>query len=229
MVRVKWFGHAAFLVDVGGKKFLVDPWITNPKSPVKNVREVAGNVDYIIVTHDHGDHLGDTLELMRANKSIKLIAIYEIADYVGRELGDQERVIGANIGGPIDLGNGYYVILTNALHSSSRGHATGAVFGREGELVYHAGDTGLTYDMKLIGELYKPLVAILPIGGHFTMGPREAAKAVELIRPKYAIPMHYETFPVIKGRPEEFKEYVSKLAPEVKVVILRPGEEVELK
>lgn len=229
MVRVKWLGHAAFLINVSGKKFLVDPWISNPKSPVKNLEEVARDVDYIIVTHDHGDHLGEAIEIMRINKSVKLVAIYEIAEYIGKELGDQERVIGANIGGPIDLGNNYYVVLTNALHSSSRGHSTGAVFGRDGELVYHAGDTGITYDMKLIGELYKPLIAILPIGGHFTMGPKEAAKAVELIKPKYVIPMHYETFPVIKGKPEEFKKYVSELTPEVKVIILRPGDEVELK
>ncbi len=228
MVRVRWLGHAAFLVTVGTKKFLVDPWIENPKSPV-GVDEIANEPDYIIVTHHHLDHLGNTIEIMRKNEKAKLISIFEIANYVAEQLGDESRVIGANIGGPIDVGDGYTVILTPALHSSERGSPTGAIFGREGEYVYHAGDTGVTYDMKLIGELYSPLVAILPIGGHFTMGPKEAAKAVELIKPKYAIPMHYHTFPVIKGDPKKFEEYVKEYAPEVKVVILRPGEEIELK
>lgn len=228
MVKVKWFGHAAFLVTIGNKKFLVDPWVLNPRSKLRSLDELP-DIDYIIVTHDHGDHLGNAIEIMKKKSKAKLIAIFEIANYVAQELGSSERVIDANIGGPIDLGNGYYVILTNATHSSSRGHSTGAVFGREGEYVYHAGDTGLMYDMKLIGELYRPILALLPIGGHYTMGPREAAKAVELIRPKYVIPMHYHTFPVIKGSPEEFKEYVEKFVPEVKVVILKPGEEVELR
>ncbi len=229
MVKVRWLGHATFIVDIGGRKFLVDPWITNPKSPVKNVEEIAKDINYVIVTHDHGDHLGDAIEVLKSNRNARLVAIFEIASHIADEVGDSSRVIDANIGGPIDLGDGYYVILTNAHHSSLRGHSTGAVFGREGEFVYHAGDTGLMYDMKLIGELYKPLVAMLPIGGHYTMGPKEAAKAAELIRPKYVIPMHYGTFPVIKGSPKEFKEYVSKYAPDVEVVILKPGEEVELK
>ncbi len=229
MVKVKWFGHAAFKVVIEGKTFLVDPWIRNPLSPVKSIEEVVKDVDYIIVTHDHGDHLGDTIDIMRLNKKVKLVAIFEIANYVAEQIGDQSRVIDGNIGGPIDLGDGYYVILTPALHSSTRGSPTGAVFGKEGLYVYHAGDTGLTYDMKLIGELYKPIIALLPIGGHYTMGPKEAAKATELIRPKYVIPMHYNTFPVIKGRPEDFKKYVEDLVPEVRVIILKPGEEVELK
>ncbi len=228
MVKVRWLGHAAFLVTIGAKKFLIDPWIENPKSPV-SVDEVATEPDYIIVTHQHADHLGNTIDIMKKNKKAKFVAIFEIANYVAEQLGDESRVIGANIGGPIDLGDGYTAILTLALHSSERGSPTGVVFGREGEFVYHAGDTGLTYDMKLIGELYKPLIAILPIGGHFTMGPKEAAKAAELIRPKYAIPMHYHTFPVIKGDPKEFESYVKEYAPEVKVVILSPGEEIELK
>ena len=228
MVKVLWLGHAAFLITVGVRRFLIDPWISNPKSPV-NIDEVAPKPDYIIVTHDHSDHLGETIELMQRNKKVKLISVFEIASYVAEQIGEEGRVIGANIGGPIDLGEGYSVILTPALHSSSRGSPTGAVFGRDGEYVYHAGDTGLMYDMKLIGELYRPLIALLPIGGHFTMGPREAAKAAELLKPKYVVPMHYHTFPVIKGNPEDFKKFVSEYAPEVNVIVLKPGEEVELK
>ncbi len=226
MIRIKWYGHSAFEVQIGDKVFLVDPWLSNPKSPIKG--EFPVEPDYVIVTHDHGDHLGDTISILRRTKKAKAIAIFEIANYIASEIGDPSRVIDGNIGGPIQLDDGYFVILTSATHSSQRGHSTGALFGREGELVYHAGDTGITYDMKIIGELYSPKVALLPIGGHYTMGPKEAAKATELIKPKYVIPMHYGTFPVLKGTPEEFKEWVSKFAPEVKVVVLQPGEEVSL-
>lgn len=228
MVKVKWFGHSAFAVKIGDKVFLVDPWITNPKSPVKDLSKLGVEPDYILVTHDHGDHLGNAVELLKLYKKAKAVAIFEIANQIAEKLGDPNRVIDGNIGGPIQLGDGFFVVLTTATHSSSSGSPTGVVFGREGETVYHAGDTGLTYDMKLVGELYKPLVALLPIGGHYTMGPKEAAKAAELIKPKYAIPMHYGTFPVLWGKPEDFKNEVAKLAPEVEVVILSPGEEVEL-
>ncbi len=226
-VKVKWFGHSAFAVGIGGKVFLVDPWLRNPKSPVKDLN-LGFEPDYIIVTHDHGDHIGDTIELLRKYPKAKAVAIFEIASKIAEDLGDPNRVVDGNIGGPIRLDSEYFVILTTATHSSTNGTPTGAVFGREGEMVYHAGDTGLTSDMKLVGELYRPIVALLPIGGHYTMGPREAAKAAELIKPKYAIPMHYGTFPVLWGSPEKFKEEVARLAPEVRVVILKPGEEVEL-
>ena len=226
-MRVKWFGHAAFRVELGGKKFLIDPWISNPKSKF-SVEDVYNDVDFIIVTHDHGDHLGDSLEILRKNEKAKLIAIFEIANYVANELGDPQRVVDGNIGGPIDLGDGFTVVLTPAPHSSNRGQPTGAVIIKDSESVYHAGDTGLTYDMKLIGEIYRPKVAMLPIGGHYTMGPVEAAKAVELIKPKYVIPMHYHTFPVIKGDPTKFKELVSKVSPETKVLVLDIGEEVTI-
>jgi len=228
LIKVKWFGHSAFAVKIENKVFLVDPWITNPKSSVKDLSELSVEPDYILVTHDHGDHLGDAVELLRRYRKAKAVAIFEIANQIAEKLGDPERVIDGNIGGPIQLGEGFFAVLTTATHSSNHGSPTGVVFGKEGKMVYHAGDTGLTYDMKLVGELYKPLVALLPIGGHYTMGPKEAAKAAELIKPKYVIPMHYGTFPVLWGSPEDFKSEVARLAPEVKVVILSPGEEIEL-
>jgi len=223
MIKVKWFGHAAFQVSIDSKTFYVDPWMSNPLSPVKGLPEAEP--DYIIVTHDHGDHLGEAIEMLKKFSKAKFIGIYELASYVAEVLQDHTRVIGANIGGPIDLGEGYKAILTPAFHSSGRGAPTGVVFGKPGKFVYHAGDTGLHYEMKLIGDLYKPTVALLPIGGHFTMGPEEAAYATSLIRPKYVIPMHYGTFPVIKGTPEEFKEHLRKLNVEVNVIVLKAGEE----
>ncbi|MEM0083821.1 MAG: metal-dependent hydrolase [Candidatus Methanomethylicia archaeon] len=227
MITVKWFGHAAFSVKINGKTFYIDPWIRNPASKITEIPLEAP--DYIIVTHDHGDHLGDTIDIMKKHEKSKLISVYEIAAYVADQLKVQGRTIGANIGGPIDLGDGFKVILTPAYHSSGKGAPTGVVFGRDELYVYHAGDTGLTYDMKLIGELYKPILALIPIGGHYTMGPLEAAYATKLINPKYVIPMHYQTFPVIKGSPEEFKKYLKELEVKVEVIVLKPGEETTIK
>ena len=117
--------------------------------------------------------------------------------------------------------------LTPANHSSSRGAPAGMVIKGSEATIYHAGDTGIVSEMQLIGEIYKPDYALLPIGGHFTMDIHEALKAVELIRPKYVIPMHYNTFPLIKTDPNEFKKLVSEKVPEVNVVILKPGESFE--
>lgn len=226
MITVKWFGHAAFSVKIDNKIFYIDPWIRNPVSKITEMPQEAP--DYIIVTHDHGDHLGDTIDIMKKHEKTKLISIYEIASYVAEQLKVQGRTIGANIGGPIDLGEGFKVILTPAYHSSGRGAPTGVIFGKEGLYVYHAGDTGLTYEMKIIGELYEPILALIPIGGHYTMGPMEAAYATKLINPKYVIPMHYHTFPVIKGSPEEFKRYLEKFDIKVRVIVLKPGEEFNI-
>lgn len=224
-MRIKWLGHASFYIEVGGVKFLVDPWLDNPAYPTKP-KDFA-EVNYVVVTHDHGDHLGNSIDVLRVASRAKLVAIYEIAEYVGEKVG-MERVVGANIGGPIKLPEGVRVVLTPALHSSTRGSPTGVVLGTKEEKLYHAGDTGVFYDMKLIGELYKPKVALLPIGGHFTMGPQEAALAVDLIRPRYAIPMHYGTFPVLWGTPQEFIEEVRKRSVDVEILVPKPGEEVSV-
>lgn len=226
-IRIKWFGHAAFRIEMFGKVFLVDPWILNPSSPEKKLNQICS--DYIVVTHDHGDHVGNTLEIMKNCPNSKAVAIYELASYIAEELGSEQRAIGGNIGGPIDLGGGFEVVLTPALHSSGKGSPVGVVISKLGNAVYHAGDTGLTYEMKLVGELYKPLAALLPIGGHFTMGPREAAYAVNLIKPKYVIPMHYGTFPVLKGTPEEFKRYLTEFKVEAELIVLKPGEETTIR
>ncbi len=222
-----YYGHSAFEVGVSGKKILVDPWLTNPLSPVKPAE--VKDVDYIIVTHDHEDHLGDSLEIMKANPRTRLVATFELANYVAEQVKDPNRVIGGNMGGPIRLDGGVQVALVPANHTSSRGAPTGVVIISDEGRIYHAGDTGITGEMQLIGEIYRPDIALLPIGGHFTMDHNEAAKAVELLRPKVAIPMHYGTFPVLYGDPEEFRRIVMSRGLPTQVVILKPGQRYDFK
>lgn len=218
MGYVKWYGHAAFEFEIDGVKGLIDPWITNPLSPVK-VDDIKG-VELILVTHDHGDHLGETVDIASKNNAT-VVSIYELSlDLEGKGV----KAIGMNIGGYFEF-KGLKVFMVPAFHSSSKGSPIGFVIEGHETTLYHAGDTGVFYDMKLIGEMYKPKIALLPIGGLFTMDPNAALKAVELIKPKVVIPMHYNTFPQIRQDPEKFREAVKEKYPEVKVVILKPGEE----
>ena len=221
-VKITWLGHAAFLIE-GSRKVLIDPFISgNPSSPVK---PTDLKPDVIAVTHGHGDHVGDAVEIAK-ECGCPIVCIHELSRILGSE---GVEAIGMNIGGTAVVRDVAFT-MTPALHSAdvevngniiSAGCAAGFVVELDGVKIYHAGDTGVFYDMKLIGELYNPDVALLPIGGWYTMGPREAAKAVELIKPKVAIPMHYGTFPVINGSPEEFRELASKYC---EVVVLKPGE-----
>ncbi|MDT7888452.1 MAG: metal-dependent hydrolase [Desulfurococcales archaeon] len=225
MARITWYGHAAFLVEVSQKKILIDPWISNPLSPV-SVDKVP-NPDYIVLTHDHGDHVGDAVKILRRSGNTKLVAIYELADHVASEAGARERAIGANIGGPIAL-EGITIYLTPAMHSSSKGSPTGVVIQSSEGSIYHAGDTGVFSDMALIRELYSPRIAMLPIGGHFTMGVREAAKAVELLGIEIVIPMHYNTFPLIKADPNELADLIRRKGLKTEIKIMRPGETITI-
>lgn len=225
-LAITWLGHSAFRFDTpSGKTLLVDPWLDNPKAP-PGARELA-RVDAILVTHGHGDHLGNTIELAKTYGS-RVFAIHELSLYLQRE---GVNATGMNKSGSASL-DGISVTMVEAHHSS--GIETGEVIlpgadpagfviaFENGVSVYHAGDTGLFMDMKLIGELYRPAIVILPIGGLYTMGPREAAKACQLLKPGLIIGMHYGTFPPLTGTPKELVRHLPA-AMKKRVVMLDPG------
>ncbi len=222
-MKVVYLGHSAFLLE-GSRRVLIDPWIEgNPQAPI-SLNECKG-ADVYVITHAHGDHgLEDAIKLAKRHGGV-IVGIYEIANEAASK--GVKETVGANIGGFFEV-NGVRIALTTAVHSSPIGAPTGAVVELDGKRVYHAGDTGVFYDMKLIGELYSPDLALLPIGGHFVMGPLEAAKAIELLGVKKVIPMHYQTFPVLKGKPEELVNLLKEKGLDVEVIALRPGESYEL-
>ncbi len=217
-MKIKWIGHACFLIE-GSKKIIIDPFITdNPKANYTD--DDLKDIDYIAVTHDHGDHLGDTVRIAKENGA-KVIAIYELF------LKLQEKGVdgvGMNIGGTAKL-EGAKFSMVQAMHSSDVGNPVGFIIEIDGKTIYHTGDTGLFYTMKLIGEIFKPDLLLVPIDGLFNMDYKQATKAVELIMPKKVIPMHYNTWPPIEANPLEFKKEAEKFS---NVVILNPGETIEL-
>jgi L-ascorbate metabolism protein UlaG (beta-lactamase superfamily) len=227
-VALTWLGHAAFRFDTpGGKRVYVDPFLENPKCP-ENEKE-PDRVDLIALTHGHDDHVGSTLELL--NKfGCQVVAPVELSDWLWTKDVPQEQLNDPNKGGTVDI-DGVKVSLTDANHSSSTfednkpvylGEPVGLVFEAEnGTKLYFAGDTNVFGDMQLIRRLYAPDVAILPIGGHYTMDPREAAVALEFLGVQRCVPCHYGTFPVLVGTPDELRA----LAPDgVEVLSPEPGE-----
>jgi len=226
-MKITWLGHAAFLVE-GKNRILIDPFITgNPTAPCK-AEEIQ--CDIICVTHGHGDHLGDAIPIAKKNH-VPIVAIHEIARYVEKQ---GVEGIGLNMGGSVKHNDTKFTMV-QAWHSSgidasgfgfSGGDPAGFVI-RDEKTIYHAGDTCLFSDMKLIGELYKPEIAMLPIGDRFTMGPDHAAKAAAWIKPEIVIPMHYNTFPLVKQNPYEFKSLVETIC-DSEVMICEPGKTLEV-
>jgi L-ascorbate metabolism protein UlaG (beta-lactamase superfamily) len=219
LAKVTWFGHASFKIEVADKIVLIDPWLDgNPASLVK--ASEIDRADIVYVTHDHGDHMGDAVNICKRTNAT-FVSTFELGNYASEN--GVKDVVGLNIGGCAEV-KGVKLYMVQAFHTCLRGAPTGVIVEAEGKRVYHAGDTGLFGDMKLIGQIYKPDLALLPIGRYYTMGALEAAEAVRLLKPKVVIPMHYRTFPVLAQSADEFAKKVKKKAPRVKVVILNPGE-----
>jgi L-ascorbate metabolism protein UlaG (beta-lactamase superfamily) len=228
--KITYYGHSTFgLTTSNGQVALIDPWVmSNPKCP-EALKKVA-KLDVIFLTHGHSDHLGDLLALAKQHHP-QIVAIFEACLWIESK-GLVEETRPMSKGGTQRVGD-FEVTMTHAFHSSSiqdgkervyAGEAAGYVLRLPGGLsIYHAGDTALFGDMKLIGELYRPDVACLPIGDLYTMGPREAAYAIRLLGVKHVIPMHYATFPVLTGTPDELRAETKDL-PGLEIHALKPGE-----
>jgi L-ascorbate metabolism protein UlaG (beta-lactamase superfamily) len=212
-MEITWLGHSAVKIR-GSKTVYIDPFLTgNPACPTC-LDEIL-EADVVVVTHHHGDHLGDAFLLAKKTGAV-LVGIHEIAVEAQAEGIPAE---GMNVGGTVEV-KGLKVHMVPALHSAEKGCATGVVVEMDGRRLYHAGDTGLCYDMKLIGEFFHPDLSFIPIGDRYTMGIPSAARAVEFVLTKRVIPIHYNTFPVVQADAEEFKRLVGKRA---EVIILKPG------
>lgn len=231
MVKFHYYGHAAFLIDTGHEKILFDPFFNG--NPLTKVRPKDIECDYIMLTHGHFDHYGDTNRIV-ANNRPKVISTPEVLDLLPR---GYDNIQAMNIGGSHEFPFGK-VTMVLAIHSSGvpGGIACGYVIEfHESPTIYIAGDTALYSDMKLIGKKFKIDYAVLPIGGNFTMEPEDAAKAARWVKASYAIPVHYNTWPMIKKNVEEFEELVEnvpgalveQVTPTV-VQVINPGEEYEL-
>lgn len=223
-MKITFLGHSGFYIEGSKEKILIDPFLTDNPVAVHNPKELEN--EYILVSHGHRDHLGDSIEIAK-HFSSKIIANYEIANYCA-DKGCKSH--GMNIGGSHDFGN-IWIKVTMALHGSSigicpaqyMGNPCGFIIRIDGTTIYHAGDTGIFGDMELISKYNNIDIAMLPIGDNFTMGPEEALEAVKLLKPKTVIPIHYNTWELIAQNPEDFKNAVEKETNSV-VEILKPGD-----
>ena len=229
MAKLKYLGHSAFYLEGNGLKALIDPFLSGNPWNVASAGDFT-DINFIFVTHGHGDHLGDAINIAK-NTGATIVSVYEIGVYCSSKGAKTHNM---HIGGTYSFPFGR-VKLTPAAHGSSfvegdeiiyLGNPCGFIIEVDGKNIYHAGDTGLIADMELLGKNETIDVALLPIGGNFTMDPIDASIAAELIKPKTAIPMHYKTWPIIDKDPEEFVKLAKEKGIDAK--ILRPGETIEV-
>ena len=225
--KITWLGHSTFLIETDGKRILIDPWVMqNPACP-DDLKDV-GDLDAMLITHAHFDHIGDAVEIAKS-AGPQVVSIPETSAWLGKK--GVENLVEMNKGGTVEVA-GCRAHMVHAVHSCGITDGDEIIYGGEAagyvlELVngfklYHAGDTAVFSDMALIGRLLEPDVALLPIGDHYTMGPRSAAEAVRLLGVKTVIPMHFATFPVLVGTPDDLRSEASDVDG-LEVIDLEPG------
>ncbi len=226
--KFTFLGHATVRCDLpGGETVLIDPWVMgNPSCP--EGLKTFDRLDAMLITHAHSDHMGDAVEIAKRYRPGRVIANYEICSWLTKK--GVENCVGMNLGGCQEV-LGLQVHMVRADHSSGLedgsygGVASGFVIRLpEGYTFYHAGDTALFSDMQLIGELYRPELAFLPIGDLYTMDPKQAAAACRYLGVRHVVPIHWGTFPALTGKPEAFEENLRSAGSSCKVVTLKPGE-----
>jgi L-ascorbate metabolism protein UlaG (beta-lactamase superfamily) len=238
-IRVRRLGHAT--VDIfgpAGQKFLVDPFIVeNPAFPKHLGAEITafGAYDALLVTHPHYDHFADTIPLLKDDPALKVIAQFEIGEWIKLHGIKEERIIAMNTGGTVTLKD-VRITMVPAVHTSSVTEAGGALRAigeaigyvlrfANGFTIYNTGDTAVTMDMKIVHDLYKPDLVILPIGDFYTMGPEQAAYALHLLRPKFAIGVHYHTWGEMPpGTPAALEKELAPYKLSTQLITLKPGE-----
>jgi L-ascorbate metabolism protein UlaG (beta-lactamase superfamily) len=246
--RFTWSGHSAGELETpGGKTIVFDPWFANPRSP-KTAGEVE-RCDVLLVSHGHFDHLGGDVGSLEQSDALAIarrlkptwVSVHELSLWLGHVLDNDAgvNIIGMNAGGTVEV-EGLRITMVPAVHSSgdwstdagtslSFGQPVGFVIELEnGRRVYFAGDTDVFGDMALIGELHTPEIAVLPIGGHFTMGPKGAARAAQLLGVARVVPIHYGTFPILAGTPDELRDELRRIGADVEVISPEPGQTIEV-
>ena len=246
--KIHWYGHAAFRIETPtGAVILIDPWLTAPTNPDKESLAKLDKADYILLTHGHGDHVGQTVEIGKKTGAV-LVAPYGLQFNMKSVLGYPEKQAtletGGNVGGTMDLPKAKArVTFVHAVHGSefttpflpapapgqpstiSTGNPVGYVLEIEGgPTIYHTGDTEVYEDMKMIGERFKVDVMLVCIGGHFTMAPAAAAMATQKVGPRKVVPMHWGSFGLLKGTPDQFKAEIDRRGVKAEVVFMKPGE-----
>lgn len=239
--KVHWYGQAAFRIETpSGGVILIDPWLKVPTNPDKASIDKLGRVDYILVTHGHWDHIGDAVEIGKRTGAV-LIAPYGLQFAMKQQLGYPEKqatlATGGNVGGTFNLDKaGARVSVVPAVHGSelvppmvekalAAGNPVGYVIQIDkGPTIYHTGDTDVFGDMRLIADFHKIDLMLCVIGGHFTMDPVRAAQAVEWVKPKQVVPMHFGTYPILAGTPAQLKAALEKRGVGAQVVEMKPGE-----
>ncbi len=227
-MKLTYYGHSDCLVEMGCHRLLFDPFLTD--NPLASISAEEASCDYILLTHGHADHIGDTAAIAK-RCGATVIAVFELATYLGNQ---GVNVHAMHIGGQFEFPLGK-VKLTIAHHGSGffeengnivyLGNPAGILLQCDDKVIYHAGDTGLFYDMNLIGDMHPIDVALLPIGGNFTMDIDDACRAVTFLKPKLVVPVHYNTWPIIEADP---KSFARKVPAPATVVALEPGQSLDI-